>query len=102
MKRPEEILMKPIVTEKLQDMQEKNRKYGFQVERKANKIEIKKAVEEKFNVVVDSVRTLTVKGKAKRMNTRKGLTSGRRSDVKKAIVTLGDGYSIDFFEGQAG
>ena len=74
----------------------------FQVLRDANKIEIKRAVESKFNVVVKDVKTINVKGKSKRMNTRRGLTSGRRAGWKKAVVTLIEGHSIDFFEGQQG
>lgn len=96
------LLIKPILTEKMLALQEDGRKYTFQVERHANKIEIKKAVEAKFNVLVDGVQTINVKGKSKRMNTRKGLTSGKRSDWKKAIVTLSEGHSIDFFGVQQG
>lgn len=97
MRSVELLLIKPILTEKMLALQEDGRKYGFQVERYANKIEIKKAVEAKFNVLVDGVQTINVKGKSKRMNTRKGLTRGKRSDWKKAIVTLSEGHSIDFF-----
>jgi len=99
MKLPETILLQPILTEKMLHAQEVNRQYAFKVLRNANKIEIKHAVEVKFNVGVDTVRTVVVKGKSKRMNTRRGLTSGKRSSWKKAIVTLREGDSIDFFEG---
>jgi large subunit ribosomal protein L23 len=94
------ILIRPILTEKVLHAQEAQAKYAFQVDSSANKIEIKSAVEHKFNVVVKGVRTINVKGKSKRMNTRRGLTRGKRSDWKKAIVTLGEGHSIDFFEGK--
>ena len=93
----ESILLRPVVTEKMLTLQEDESKYAFQVSRNANKIEIKKAVETKFDVIVQNVRTINVKGKSKRMNTRKGLTHGKRSDWKKAIVTLAEGHSIDLF-----
>ena len=61
-------------------------------------IEIKNAVEKKFDVTVDSVSTIVVKGKTKQSNTRRGITKGKRPDWKKAIVTLHEGDKIDFFE----
>lgn len=100
MKAIDTILIKPILTEKMLRLQEDSRKYGFHVLKDANKIEIKKAVENKFNVAVERVHTANVKGKSKRMNTRRGLTRGKRTDWKKAIITLAEGYSIDFFEEQ--
>lgn len=100
MKSLEAILVKPLLTEKMLRLQEEAGKYAFKVAKKANKIEIKKAVENKFGVQVKTVRTIIVKGKSKRMNTRRGLTRGRRSDWKKAIVTLREGDRIDFFQGQ--
>jgi len=102
MKPLESILLRPLLTEKMLAMQEDNAKYGFEVAKSANKIEIKMAVEKKFDVIVESVKTLTVKGKTKRMNTRQGLTRGRRSDWKKAVVTLAEGYSIDLFSENQG
>ncbi len=99
MKKDQEILVKPILTEKNLKQQETKGKYSFVVYKDANKIEIKQAVQKKFDVTVDSVRTATVKGKSKKMNTRRGITHGKRSDWKKAIVTLRSGDSIDFFEG---
>ena len=99
MKKVRTILVRPILTEKMLNLQEKEGKYAFVVSKEANKIEIKKAVEKKFDVTVDAVRTLHVQGKTKRMNTRRGLTRGKRSDWKKAIVQLRKGDSIDFFEG---
>ena len=98
MKSAYDIIKKPVLTEKSYD-QFPSKTYTFEVDKTANKIEIKKAVEKKFEVTVDSVSTVLVKGKAKRMNTRRGLTSGRRADWKKAIVTLRSGDKIDFFEG---
>lgn len=102
MKSDQSILIKPLLTEKMLMMQEDARKYAFRVSSQANKIEIKKAVEEKFDVLVDEVRTVNVKGKSKSMNIRRGITRGKRSDWKKAIVTLREGYSIDFFQEQQG
>lgn len=98
MKSPEAVLIRPILTEKMLDLQESANKYAFRVAINANKIEIRRAVERKFNVPVKNVHTIRVKGKQKRMNTRRGLTSGNRSDWKKAIVTLSEGYTIDFFQ----
>jgi len=91
------VLIKPIMTEKMLGLQEDARKYAFEVARTANKIEIKHAIQSKFNVVVSDVHTVNVKGKSKRMNSQKGLTRGRRSDWKKAVVTLDEGFSIDLF-----
>jgi len=99
MKKDQETLIKPILTEKILKLQEATGKYAFVVNKNANKIEIKQAVQKKFDVTVDNVRTVNVKGKSKKMNTRRGITRGKRSDWKKAIVTLRSGDSIDFFEG---
>lgn len=80
-------------------LSETQRKYVFQVEKVANKLEIKKAVEDKFNVKVDKVATLNFKGKRKNTTVRSNgkvlRTSGTRSSWKKAIITLSDGFSID-------
>jgi large subunit ribosomal protein L23 len=89
------ILIQPLLTEKMTDLATQ-RQYAFKVEQQANKIEIARAVEKKFNVTVTSVRTLNVKGKIKTQLTRRGRVVGKRSDWKKAIVTLKDGQSIDF------
>jgi large subunit ribosomal protein L23 len=98
------IILKPILTEKVNELQESQRKYGFKVLASANKIEIKKAVETKFGVKVDKVATLNVMGKTKQMTVRSGgrviRTNGRRSDWKKAIVTLKKGEKIDFYQGE--
>ncbi len=98
MRKQHEILIRPLMTEKILRLQEKEKKYGFVVSLDSNKIEIKRAVEEKFDVLVDHVRTVKVKGKVKRNQTRRGITTGKRPDWKKAIVTLKEGYSIDLFE----
>lgn len=89
------ILIQPVLTEKMTELGQK-RQYAFKVAAGANKIEIAKAVEKKFNVNVVSVRTLVVKGKKKGTMTKRGRVEGRRSDVKKAVVTLKDGQTIDF------
>ncbi|MFQ5823443.1 MAG: 50S ribosomal protein L23 [bacterium] len=102
MKSIETILIKPLLTEKMLRLQEEERKYAFKVAKQANKIEIKKAVENKFGVQVVNVHTINVMGKSKHMNTRRGITRGKRSDWKKAIVTLREGHMIDLFQGQQG
>ena len=88
-------IIRPLITEKISQLQETEDKYGFEVHPKMNKIEVSKQVEERFNVKVKSVRMMKVKGKLKRM----GKTEGRRKDWKKAIVTLHKGHKIELFEG---
>ncbi|HPI69210.1 MAG TPA: 50S ribosomal protein L23 [Bacteroidales bacterium] len=92
-----EILLKPIVTEKMTNQGDKYNRYGFLVAKDANKIQIKKAVEELYSVTVDSVNTIRYGGKFKSRNTRSGLLKGRTASVKKAIVTLAEGNKIDFY-----
>ncbi|MFQ6676463.1 MAG: 50S ribosomal protein L23 [Fidelibacterota bacterium] len=96
------ILLRPLLTEKMSRLEEKERKYAFQVDPRANKIEIKEAIEAKFNVKVAKVSTLNVKGKRKELTIRSGgrviRTSGRRSKWKKAVATLKEGFTIDLFE----
>ena len=90
-----EIIKKPVITENSMD-QMAERKYTFEVAKDANKIEIKKAVEEVFGVKVEKVTTMRVLGKVKRM----GANSGKRPDWKKAIVKLtADSKTIEFFDG---
>jgi large subunit ribosomal protein L23 len=91
------ILKRPIVTEKMTELQEKGQ-YGFEVSISANKIEIARAVEKKFNVTVVEVRTMRHKGKAKSQMTRRGRFAGRTAGWKKAIVQLKDGDTIQFFQ----
>jgi large subunit ribosomal protein L23 len=93
MRNPHEVLLKPIVTEKTTDLMQEN-KYTFKVEPKANKIEIKKAIELIFNVDVIDVRTMNVSGKFK----RQGRSVGYTSDWKKAVVTLKQGQRLPIFE----
>ena len=89
-----DILIRPLITEKSTQLMEDG-KYVFVVARKANKIEIAKAVAEVFNVKVADVNTVNVSGKLKRM----GRFVGKRPDYKKAIVKLAPGETIEFFEG---
>jgi len=91
------ILKRPIVTEKMTALQEKGQ-YAFEVELGANKIDIARAVEKKFNVTVLDVRTSRHQGKAKSQMTRKGRFAGRTPRWKKAIVRLKDGDKIQFFQ----
>ncbi len=91
------ILLKPIVTEKMTSQGDKYNRYGFLVARSANKLQIKKAVEELYSVTVDSVNTMRYGGKVKSRNTKSGLLMGRTSATKKAVVTLAEGNKIDFY-----
>ena len=91
------ILIKPIVTEKMTDQGEEMNRYGFIVEKTANKIEIKKAVEELYGVTVESVNTMRYGGKAKSRYTKSGIITGKSKSFKKAIITLAEGENIDFY-----
>ena len=91
------IIYRPIVTEKLTAQQEKG-KYAFEVELKANKIDIARAIEKKFNVKVTSVHTMNFPGKTKTQLTKHGRFTGKTSHFKKAIVTLKEGDKIDLFQ----
>ena len=93
------IIKKPVITEKMTSASEKYNRFAFVVERKANKIEIKKAVEEMYDVVVDSVRTMVCIGKKRVRGTKSGMIVGKTSTYKKAIVTLKKGQSIDLATG---
>jgi large subunit ribosomal protein L23 len=92
-----DILVKPIVTEKMTDLGEKLNKYGFVVDKRANKIQIKKAVEEMYGVTVESVNTMVYAGKRKSRFTKTGVIAGKTKSTKKAVVTLTDGETIDFY-----
>ena len=91
------ILIKPVITEKMTEAGEKNNRFGFVVDRRANKLEIKDAVEKMYGVSVEKVRTLIYPGKTKSRNTKGGVISGRTNSYKKAIVDVADGESIDFY-----
>ena len=96
-------IIRPLFTEKMTQLEDVERKYAFQVISKANKIDIKNAVEKKFDVEVQKVATMNRLGKTKDMTMKSGgrtiRTSGKRSDWKKAIVTLKEGFSIDLMRG---
>lgn len=92
-----EILLKPIVTEKMTKQGDKFNRYGFVVAKSANKLQIRKAVEELYGVTVDSVNTLRYGGKIKTRNTKSGLLVGKTAALKKAVVTLAEGNKIDFY-----
>lgn len=94
MKPARKIILKPLVTEKSTDLRVKEDKYAFEVDLKANKPEIKKAIEELFKVNVVGVHTMIVHGKVKKM----GRFEGKRPNWKKAIVSLKKGEKIEFFE----
>jgi large subunit ribosomal protein L23 len=91
------IILKPIVTEKMTNLGEKYSRYGFRVSPNANKLEIKKAVEELYNVTVESVNTMQVAGKRKSRYTKAGMIKGETASYKKAIVKLKEGDIIDFY-----
>ena len=91
------IIIKPIVTEKMIGLSEKLNRYGFRVDKNANKIQIKEAVEAMYNVTVVSVNTMIVAPKVKSRYTRSGVINGKTSAYKKAIVTLKEGEQIDFY-----
>ena len=92
------ILKKPIVTEKVSAMNESGR-YGFIVDKGANKVQIKNAVEKDYGVTVESVNTMIYPGKAKSKYSKSRVISGRTNSYKKAIVTVADGDIIDFYGG---
>jgi len=92
-----EILIKPIITEKMTAQGESLNRYAFVVDRRANKLEIKSAVENAYGVKVDSVNTQQYVGKIKSRNTTRGLAIGRVNRNKKAYVTLKEGDTIDFY-----
>ena len=99
------ILIRPLFTEKMSFLEETQRKYAFQVDDAANKIQIKQAVENKFDVKVEKVATMNRKGKAKQMSVRSGgraiRTQGFKSSWKRAVITLKEGFTIDLLKGEA-
>ncbi len=92
------VLKKPLVTEKVSALNEKG-KYGFVVDRDANKVEIKRAVEDMYGVTVEDVNTMNYQGKLKSRYTKSRVVSGRSTSYKKAIVTVAEGEVIDFYSG---
>jgi len=93
------ILKRPIITEKTSLQQERGlNKFGFEVDLTTTKKEIKEEVERMYEVEVESVNTLVVRGKRRQRFTKKGIIKGKSSNYKKAIVTLKDGHEIDFYK----
>jgi large subunit ribosomal protein L23 len=92
-----EVLIRPILTEKANAQQEKLRRYAFKVNRKANKLEIKKAIEDFYGITVVDVNTIVVPSKARSRSTKAGLITGRKPGYKKALITLAVGESIDLY-----
>lgn len=92
-----DVIKGPLITEKLDKAREKFRQYSFIVDRAASKTDVARAVETLFKVHVEAVRTNVVRGKVKRV----GKSMGKRSNYKKAMVTLREGDKIDLFEGGA-
>lgn len=92
------VLVKPLITEKMSLLGERAGQYGFVCDVKATKSEIKAEIESLYSVEVDKIRTLVVAGKRKMRFTKSGVSNGRTSNYKKAIVSLKDGQTIDFYE----
>jgi len=95
MKEARDIIISPIITEKSMDLMESNNTYTFQVAKDSNKVEIKNAIQEIFNVDVVNVNTMNLKGKEIRL----GVHEGKRPDWKKALVKLAKDDEIEIFEG---
>jgi large subunit ribosomal protein L23 len=92
---PHQVIVRPVISEKSYNLIETEGQYTFQVDRRANKNQIKRAIESAFDVHVDKVNTVNVKSKPK----RQGLTRGRTATWKKAVVKLAEGERIELFEG---
>lgn len=92
-----EVLIKPVLTEKANAQQDKLRRYAFKVSRKANKLEIKKAIESFYGVTVTNVNTAVAPGKNKSRFTKAGVINGRKPSYKKAFVTVAEGETIDLY-----
>ena len=91
------VILKPIITEKMTQLGEKLNRYGFMVDRRANKLQIMQAIKDLYGVDVASVNTMIFSGKNKSRFTKSGVISGRTNTYKKAIVTLAKGETIDFY-----
>ena len=92
-----EVLRKPLLTEKVAQLTEKLNRYAFIVDPRANKIQIKAAIEKMYGVNITDVNTMRYVGKLKTRNTKAGAVSGRSAAYKKAIITLKDGDNLDFY-----
>ena len=95
--KPSEIIKKPVVTEKINKQTEKFNRYCFVVDKRANKLEIKKAVEEFYSVRVEEINTCVVPAKAKSRMIKAGIFHGRKPGYKKATVTVAEGETIDLY-----
>lgn len=91
------ILIKPVITEKATKDSEVNNRYTFEVSMRTNKVEIKKAVESAYGVSVEKVRTMNVRPDRKSRFTKSGVITGKTNAIKKAIVQLAEGDTIDFY-----
>ncbi len=91
------IILKPVITEKMTAIGEKENQFGFIVDRRANKLEIKSAIEDLYGVEVVAVNTMNYSGKNKARYTKAGYISGRTNSYKKAMVTIAEGQTIDFY-----
>lgn len=92
-----DIIKKPVITEKMTEIGEKQNRYGFIVDKRANKLQIKEAVKEIYGVEVATVNTMNYSGKSKSRYTKAGFITGKTNSFKKAIVTLAEGETIDFY-----
>jgi large subunit ribosomal protein L23 len=92
-----QVLTKPLLTEKVAQLTEKLNRFVFKVDHRANKIQIKAAVEEMYGVTVTAVNTMKYAGKLKSRSTKAGVVTGRIATYKKAVITLKDGETIDFY-----
>jgi len=92
-----DILRKPLLTEKVTSLTDKFNRYTFMVDPKANKLQIKEAIEKLFGVQVEAINTMRYAGKLKTRNTKRGPVSGRSASYKKAIVSVKKGEIIDFY-----
>lgn len=91
------IIKKPVITEKMTAIGEKLNRYGFIVDKRANKLQIKGAIQELYGVQVAGVNTMNYDGKRKSRFTKTGVIAGKTNAFKKAVVTLAEGETIDFF-----
>jgi len=91
------VILKPIITEKMTHMGEKLNRYGFKVDKRANKLQIRKAIKDIYGVEVAEINTMVYRGKSKTRYSKSGFISGKSNNYKKAIVTLAKGETIDFY-----
>lgn len=92
-----DILIKPLITERMTELGEKLNRFGFVVNKKATKPEIRAAIEKMYNVKIESINTTIYGGKKRARNTKSGVIMGKTNSYKKAIVTLKEGQKIDFY-----